>query len=84
MFSKKATKVVTIFTVNLTVCSNHQLDGEDFVNFCGLLKKRELYLSGYLVSKVEHNLVSNDAHRKKPHNHDQIALTIYCIVQFPK
>ena len=42
-FSKKATKIDKIFTVNLTVCSNHQIDGEDLVHFCGLLRKRELY-----------------------------------------
>ena len=42
MFSKKATKIDTIFTVNLTVCSNRQIDGEDFINFCGLLRKRKL------------------------------------------
>ena len=30
---------------NLTVCSNRQIDGEDFVNFCGLLRKHELYVS---------------------------------------
>ena len=27
----------------MTVCSNRQIDGEDFINFCGLLRKRELY-----------------------------------------
>ena len=42
-FSEKATKIDKIFTVNLTVCSNRQIDGEDFVNFCGLLRKHELY-----------------------------------------
>ena len=42
-FSGKATKIDKIFTVNLTVCSNRQIDGEDFVNFCGLLRKHELY-----------------------------------------
>ena len=40
MFSKKATKIDKIFTVDLTLC---QIDGEDFVNFCGLLRKHELY-----------------------------------------
>ena len=30
-----------IFTVDLTLCS--QIDGEDFVNFCGLLRTHELY-----------------------------------------
>jgi hypothetical protein len=29
----------------LTVCSNRQIDGEDFVNFCGLFRKHELYQS---------------------------------------
>ena len=33
MFSEKATKIDKIFTVNLTVCSNHQIDYEDFVAF---------------------------------------------------
>ena len=42
MFSKKATKIDEIFTVNLTLCSKCQIDGEDFVNFCGLLRKHEL------------------------------------------
>ena len=44
MFSKKATKNEEIFTVNLTVTINCQIEGEDFVNFCGLLRKRELYV----------------------------------------
>ena len=42
MFSKKATKIDKIFTVDLTVTTYCQID-EDFVNFCGLLRKRELY-----------------------------------------
>ena len=44
MFSEKATKIDKIFIVNLTVRSNCQIDGEDFVNFCGLLRKHELYV----------------------------------------
>ena len=43
MFSKKATKIDEIFTVNLTLCSKCQIYGEDFANFCGLLRKYELY-----------------------------------------
>ena len=43
MFSKKATKIDEIFTVHLKLCSKCQIDGEDFVNFCGLLRKHELY-----------------------------------------
>ena len=33
MFSKKATKFDKIFTVDLTLCSNCQIDGEDFFQF---------------------------------------------------
>ena len=43
MFSKKATKIDKIFAVNLRVCSNRQIDDEDFITFCGLLRKHELY-----------------------------------------
>ena len=42
MFSKKATIIDEIFTVDLTLCSKCQIDGEDFVDFCGLLRKHEL------------------------------------------
>ena len=42
MFSKKATKIDEIFTVDLTVTTSCQIDGEDFVNFCGFLRKHEL------------------------------------------
>ena len=45
MFSKKATKIDEIFTVNLTLCSRRQIDCEDFVNFIGLFRKHELYLN---------------------------------------
>ena len=44
MFSKKATKINEIFTVDLTFCSERQIDGEDFVNFCGLLRKHKRYV----------------------------------------
>ena len=40
-FSEKATKVDKIFTINLTVCSKCEIYSEDFVNFCGLLRKHE-------------------------------------------
>ena len=42
MFSEKATKIEKIFSVNLTVRCNRQIDGEGFINFCGLLKNYEL------------------------------------------
>ena len=43
MFSRKATKFDKIFSIDLTICSKHQIDGEDFVNSHGLLRKYELY-----------------------------------------
>ena len=42
VFSKKATKIEEIFTLDLTVTTFCQIDSEDFVNFCGLLRKPEL------------------------------------------
>ena len=45
MFSKKVTELDEIFAVDLTLCSNCQIDGEDFVDFCGLLRKHKLYES---------------------------------------
>ena len=44
MFYKKARKIEEIFTVDLTVYNECQIDGEDFFKFCGLLRKHELYL----------------------------------------
>ena len=41
--SKEGQKFDEILTVDLALCSKYQIDGEDFVNFCGLLRKRELY-----------------------------------------
>ena len=51
MFSKKATKNDEIFTVDLTLCSKCQINGEDFINFRGFLKKYELYV---YINEVEH------------------------------
>ena len=47
VFSKKATKFDKIFTVDLTLTTNCQIDGEDFLNFCGLLRKHELQTSTF-------------------------------------
>ena len=44
MFSKKTTKIDELSTIDLTVCSKCQMDGEDFFDFCGLLRKHELYV----------------------------------------
>ena len=43
MLSKEATRIDEIFTVYLTLDSYCQIDGENFVNFCGLLRKHKLY-----------------------------------------
>ena len=42
MFSKKATKIDEILIFDLKLCSKCQIDGEDLINFCGLLRKHEL------------------------------------------
>ena len=42
MFSKKATKIDKIFNVDLTLTTKCQINGEDFVQFCGLLRKHKL------------------------------------------
>ena len=63
MFSKKATKIDKIFTVDLTVTTYCQIDGEDFVNFCGLLRKRELYL---LCLFMDENTSHNKAYTFLP------------------
>ena len=46
MFSKKATKIDEIFTVDLTLCSKGQIDCEDFVYLRGLLGKYVYNLYG--------------------------------------
>ena len=43
IFSEKATKIEKIFTVDLIVTTYCHIDGKDFLNFCGLLRKHELY-----------------------------------------
>ena len=46
MFS--ATKIAKIFDVYMIICSKCQIDGENFFNICGLIRKYELYiLSNY-------------------------------------
>ena len=42
VFSKKATKNDEIFTMDLKLTTYCQIEGEDFVNFFGLLRKHEL------------------------------------------
>jgi hypothetical protein len=43
MFSKKATKIDEIFTIDLILRSKCQIDDEDFLKFWDLLRKHELY-----------------------------------------
>ena len=43
MFSKKAKKIDQIFfTVDLTLSIKCHIDGEDFINLCGLPRKHKL------------------------------------------
>ena len=51
MSSKKATKIDKIFTIDVTLCTKCQIYGEDFVNFCGLLRIYELYLASAVQSE---------------------------------
>ena len=53
ILSKKAAKIDEIFAVDLTLCSKCQIDGEDLVNFCGLLRKHTKQV------KTERNFFSN-------------------------
>ena len=55
-FSKKATKNTELFIVDLTLCSKSQIDGEDFVDFFGLLRKHELWdKADFEISQKNHN-----------------------------
>ena len=60
VFSKKATKMNEIFTVDLTVCSKCQIDGEDFFKFCGLFK-------GQLISKADWRAIDSPKKRTDAH-----------------
>ena len=68
MFSKKATKIDEIFTVDLTLCSKCQINGEYFVIFCGLLRKHELYNLYIFRGIIYHCLCS----RNQCHCHGRI------------
>ena len=45
----KSAKIDETFTVELTLCCKCQIDGEDYVNFCGLLRKHKLYINRVLL-----------------------------------
>ena len=53
-----------IFTFNLTVCSNRQIEGEDFVHFCGILRKHELYYQ--TVTSRDHQFRTSAISRQSP------------------
>ena len=54
MFSKKAKKIEEILTVYLTLYNKCQIDGEDFVNFCGLLRKHKVYATTLIIIHFTH------------------------------
>ena len=57
MFSKKEKKIEAIFSVNLTLTTQRQIEGEDSVNFSGLLRKHKLYqFRGYQNFRYQINL----------------------------
>ena len=62
------------FTVNLTLCSKRQIDGENFVNFCGLLRKHELYLHFFYFLPL---WTTVRLLRKKLHNETNIYVCTY-------
>ena len=63
MFSKMATNIDKNFTVDLTLCSKCQINGEVFFNFCGLLRKHELYLP-YLYHDMNFTAVNYKGMKK--------------------
>ena len=65
-FSEQATKMNKIFTVNLTVSSNCQINGEDFVIFVAFLEnmnlKKKRFLKNpsiFLYVMYDANYISN-------------------------
>ena len=66
MFSKKATKIDEIFTVDLTLYNKCQINGEDFVNFCRLPRtlKASLFLYQVIFIKVRKNVQIFDRETK--------------------
>ena len=53
IFSKKTTKIDEIFTVDLTLCSKRQSDGEDFSIFVAFLKNINFKINSAL--KTSHS-----------------------------
>ena len=63
MFSKKATKIEEMFTVDLTLTS--KIDGEDLLNFCDRFRKHELYLI-----KIDYTSHNYTQYMDVPHIYD--------------
>ena len=76
MFSKKATKIDEIFTVALTVTTYCQIDGDDFVNFCGLFVENINFKVGKKwICKVNKQYFE----AKRSYGHcDTIVSKLYC------
>ena len=85
MFSKKVTKIDEIFTVDLTLCSKCQIDGEDFVIFCVLLRKHELYIYKIRIKQIILNLCQKfnntwqNFHRKNINFGPKMTLSENCL-----
>ena len=67
MFSKKTTKFDKNFTIDLTLYSKCQIDDEDFVHFCGLLRKHELFFN--IQENSENFIQKNKALFSQKSNH---------------
>ena len=67
MFSKKTTKFDKNFTIDLTLYSKCQIDDEDFVNFCGLLREHELFFN--IQENSENFIQKNKALFSQKSNH---------------
>ena len=52
IFSKKATKIDAILTVDLTLCSKCQINSEDFVNFVAFLEN-----TNFMCKKLSHHFL---------------------------
>ena len=79
MLSKKATKIDEIFTVDLTLCSKCQIDSEDFVNFCGLLRKHENCLDFFILKLNEplQRLLLPSAKQNRPRMAELVILFVF-------
>ena len=84
MFSEKDTKFDKTLhrRFDKYVFSKYQIDGEDFVNFCGLLRKHELYFA--FTRPFLDIMVKAKEKRKKVgigvHDFLRICVTKFCVI----